>query len=373
MDTTTVPQCQGCMCSGNNQTQIIDIEESNVPLSSSNNGLKQQKNQQSTSLRRRPISTSEQINSSSNSSGSSKSTTTNNNNNNNNTTITIEHTVSNEHPLSQSLNTITQSLKDFTEPKASESHSASDLLFNTFGDSIVHSNLKIPLCTCQQSKAYPYCDSTHKQFNHETSSHVSPIYIKFEKQQQQQQQLNSKQHTAEPTSTATTTTTTSNQRHSTDLKSSTSRGVLQSSNGSNNSGSSSSSRLNSSTLLSDSVDSNSESNNSSSNTNRRVKYKPGSIKDTVNQQNYFSLEEIALHNTVDDLWMIIQNKVYDITKYVGAHPGGKNALIRFAGRDGTENVQFHSGMMLKLLNDHYFIGHLQRDQQTVEPSRCLIV
>jgi hypothetical protein len=30
--------------------------------------------------------------------------------------------------------------------------------------------------------------------------------------------------------------------------------------------------------------------------------------------------EVALHNEIDDLWVIVDNKVYDLTKFVDKHP-----------------------------------------------------
>lgn len=41
---------------------------------------------------------------------------------------------------------------------------------------------------------------------------------------------------------------------------------------------------------------------------------------------YFTKEEVAKHDTEDDCWMIIHNKVYDVTEYVGEHPGGEVIL-----------------------------------------------
>jgi cytochrome b involved in lipid metabolism len=67
--------------------------------------------------------------------------------------------------------------------------------------------------------------------------------------------------------------------------------------------------------------------------------------------------------------MIIKGNVYDITTYVPSHPGGERALLKFAGRDGTENVQFHSSKMLEILNSGYFIGKLYKEEA---PSRCTI-
>ncbi|KAL7941837.1 hypothetical protein V8C42DRAFT_355260 [Trichoderma barbatum] len=49
----------------------------------------------------------------------------------------------------------------------------------------------------------------------------------------------------------------------------------------------------------------------------------------------FSVEEIAIHKTRDDLWVMINGKVYDVSKYVRDHPGGADVLIDVAGTDAT--------------------------------------
>jgi hypothetical protein len=45
--------------------------------------------------------------------------------------------------------------------------------------------------------------------------------------------------------------------------------------------------------------------------------------------------EIARHASVDDLWVIIDDKVYDLTDYVDEHPGGTEAIAKNAGKDAT--------------------------------------
>ncbi len=45
-----------------------------------------------------------------------------------------------------------------------------------------------------------------------------------------------------------------------------------------------------------------------------------------------------------------------------SHPGGRGALLSFAGKDGTENVQYHSPKMLEILNSRYFIGTLPKEE-----------
>jgi alkylation response protein AidB-like acyl-CoA dehydrogenase/predicted heme/steroid binding protein len=42
------------------------------------------------------------------------------------------------------------------------------------------------------------------------------------------------------------------------------------------------------------------------------------------------------HTTEDDLWFIIDHKVYDVSDFIDAHPGGSVVLEQVAGQDATE-------------------------------------
>jgi hypothetical protein len=43
-------------------------------------------------------------------------------------------------------------------------------------------------------------------------------------------------------------------------------------------------------------------------------------------QKTFAREEVAKNNTEDSLWFIIDSKVYDVTDFIDAHPGGEAVL-----------------------------------------------
>jgi len=61
----------------------------------------------------------------------------------------------------------------------------------------------------------------------------------------------------------------------------------------------------------------------------------------------YTLEEVSSHNTEADAWMVIDHNVYDVTKYINVHPGGRDAIIRYAGKDATkEFYQIHEKYML---------------------------
>ncbi|XP_052856609.1 cytochrome b5 isoform X2 [Drosophila gunungcola] len=71
------------------------------------------------------------------------------------------------------------------------------------------------------------------------------------------------------------------------------------------------------------------------------------------------LATIKQHNQATDLWVVINNKVYDVTKFRLEHPGGEESLVEVAGRDATKdfNDVGHSSEAREMLKK-YYIGDL---------------
>lgn len=49
----------------------------------------------------------------------------------------------------------------------------------------------------------------------------------------------------------------------------------------------------------------------------------------------YTLEQVSWHDTADDCWIVLNDKVYNITKLIRNHPGGFEVLLEQAGRDAT--------------------------------------
>ncbi|CAI9785968.1 unnamed protein product [Fraxinus pennsylvanica] len=86
-------------------------------------------------------------------------------------------------------------------------------------------------------------------------------------------------------------------------------------------------------------------------------------------KKYISSDELKKHNKSDDLWISIQEKVYNVTDWAKEHPGGDVPLLNLAGHDVTDAfIAFHPGTAWKYL-DRFFTGYYLGDFKVSEVSR----
>lgn len=50
-------------------------------------------------------------------------------------------------------------------------------------------------------------------------------------------------------------------------------------------------------------------------------------------------EEIAKHNSGESCWVIVHGKAYDVTEFLPEHPGGSKIILKYAGKDATEEYE----------------------------------
>ena len=74
----------------------------------------------------------------------------------------------------------------------------------------------------------------------------------------------------------------------------------------------------------------------------------------------YSLKEVAAHCTIDDCWMIVFDKVYDLTEFIHVHPAGYEIMLEYAGSDATNafNEKPHTPDAQSAL-EKYFMGDLR--------------
>lgn len=74
----------------------------------------------------------------------------------------------------------------------------------------------------------------------------------------------------------------------------------------------------------------------------------------------FTLEEVSVHNRADDCWLIISERIYDVTKFISQHPAGRSIILMHAGKDCTEAfLDVHSESYLPAFMPGAFRGILK--------------
>ncbi|EAU91264.2 cytochrome b2 [Coprinopsis cinerea okayama7 len=59
----------------------------------------------------------------------------------------------------------------------------------------------------------------------------------------------------------------------------------------------------------------------------------------MSQPKVFTGEEVAKHNTRESCWIVVHGKVYDVTEFLDEHPGGSKIILKYAGKDATEEYE----------------------------------
>lgn len=73
----------------------------------------------------------------------------------------------------------------------------------------------------------------------------------------------------------------------------------------------------------------------------------------------FTTNDVASQGKGSALWVIIDEDVYDLTKFQDEHPGGKKILQRVAGKDASKQFwKYHNEGILKKYKAELQIGSL---------------
>ncbi|XP_013201232.2 uncharacterized protein LOC106143647 [Amyelois transitella] len=72
-----------------------------------------------------------------------------------------------------------------------------------------------------------------------------------------------------------------------------------------------------------------------------------------------TLAEVSHHDTAQDCWVVIYDRVYDITSFLEEHPGGADVMLEYAGQDASTAFRSsgHSRNTSRTL-DRFLVGEL---------------
>ena len=89
-------------------------------------------------------------------------------------------------------------------------------------------------------------------------------------------------------------------------------------------------------------------------------------KDEETGLDLISLEEVSYHCLREDAWIVVYDKVYEMTDYLetSQHPGGEDVILEYLGYDATLAFRgvAHSRAALRTL-DKYCIGILPSNER----------
>lgn len=78
----------------------------------------------------------------------------------------------------------------------------------------------------------------------------------------------------------------------------------------------------------------------------------------------YTVSEVAKHDgkKVKDMLIIVDDTVYDVSKFVDEHPGGAKILKRVAGKDATKQFwKYHNEGVLKKYSPKLKVGKVKEE------------
>lgn len=95
--------------------------------------------------------------------------------------------------------------------------------------------------------------------------------------------------------------------------------------------------------------------------------KPNDPKSFQVPDKEFTMDEVAKHNTKDDLWVVVKGVVMDLSNWLDEHPGGPQAIMNFMGRDATEEFEMlHDDEVISKYAPAQVIGRVKGQSPSLE-------
>ncbi|KAL4234975.1 hypothetical protein ACF0H5_006616 [Mactra antiquata] len=83
----------------------------------------------------------------------------------------------------------------------------------------------------------------------------------------------------------------------------------------------------------------------------------------------YSMADVSEHCDGTSCWIVVSDKIYDVTEFLSKHPGGIEIILEHAGHDATIPFESkgHSNMAYTLM-EQYCVGHLIEKDRRFKPK-----
>lgn len=100
---------------------------------------------------------------------------------------------------------------------------------------------------------------------------------------------------------------------------------------------------------SDDVSDDDDSNDQSASNDQVAPTDSGASSSTTDTLS-FTMAEVTSHGTDSSCWSAVNGSVYDLTEWIGRHPGGAEAIKKICGKDGSELFNKKHGTFTKAID-----------------------
>ncbi|KAI8972295.1 acyl-CoA dehydrogenase/oxidase [Pilobolus umbonatus] len=80
----------------------------------------------------------------------------------------------------------------------------------------------------------------------------------------------------------------------------------------------------------------------------------------------YTRDEVKRHSAENDLWIIIDSSVYDMSRFINFHPGGAVPILEYAGQDATDAFYGLHRQDVLIKYDRYKIGSIEGETAQID-------
>jgi len=82
------------------------------------------------------------------------------------------------------------------------------------------------------------------------------------------------------------------------------------------------------------------------------------------------MSEVERHNTDSDCWVVVNGQVLNATPFLDKHPGGRQAILLYAGRDATEEFNMlHKPDVVQKYAPEIILGNIKKGTTTKKTDK----